>query len=71
MPHYNLYPLLELLHREDPLEITRYLDEMLNILVQFSENEGHLNGLGHRYYLLRELRNAFLKTAKDQCHGNL
>ena len=71
MPHYNTQPLEDLLDKEDPLEISRYLDETLSILVQFSENEGHLVGLGHRYYLLRELRNAFLKTAKAQYYGNL
>ena len=76
MPHYNLYPLLDLLSREDPLEITRYLDDMLSILVQFSEHEGHLTGLGHRYYLIREIRNAFSATAneykatKGNCNGN-
>ncbi len=47
MPHDNLYPLLDLLHRE-----------------------GHLAGLGHRYHLLRAVRNTFLKTVNTPCHGN-
>ena len=70
MPHYNLYPLLDLLSREDPQEITRYLDDTLNVLVQHSEQEGQLVGLGHRYYLIREVRNAFLRASKEGCYGN-
>lgn len=56
---YNLTPLEELLHEEDPLEIARYLDDMMLVLVQHSDNDGYLPELSHRYYILRVLRNVF------------
>ena len=55
----NLQPLEKLLREEAPLEIARYLDDVMLTLVQQSDNDGHLEGLGHRYYILRTLRNAF------------
>lgn len=71
MPHYNLYPLLDLITREDPLEISRHLDDALSYMVQFSEHEGHLLGLGYRYILLRAVRDAFYKVALEQIKAEL
>lgn len=70
MPHYNLYPLLNLLSQEDPLEIARYLDDLLSFMVELNEYEGRIEGLGHRYQLIRMLRDAFIATAKGCTHGN-
>lgn len=62
MNHYNLIPFQRLLTREDPLELIDQLDEILFFLVQFSEQEGKLDALGHRYYLLRSLRNTIRES---------
>ena len=78
MPHYNLYPLLNLLSQEDPLEIARYLDDLLSFMVELNEYEGRIEGLGHRYQLIRALRIALIETTtdvksgqtKDCFHGN-
>ncbi|MEM6738153.1 MAG: hypothetical protein AAF620_19005 [Bacteroidota bacterium] len=70
MPHYNLYPLLKLLSHEDPLEIARYLDDLLSFMVELNEYEGRIEGLGHRYQLIRTLRDAFIATTKDCLHGD-
>ena len=66
----NLHPLEKLLIEEDPLEVTRHLDDMLSILVQYNESQGHLADLGDRYHMIRILRNAFSQTAKSPYYGN-
>ena len=69
MPLYNHYPLLKLLNQEDPLEIARYLDDLLSFMVELNEYEGRVEGLGHRYQLIRTLRDAFITTATDVKSG--
>lgn len=69
-PRYNLSVLQDLLTDEDPLEIAHHLDDVLYVLVAHSEYEGHLSELGHRYYLIRALRNTFLQIANPGCYGN-
>ncbi len=66
----NLQPFEKLLNDEDPLEIVWYLDEVMLTLVQHSGNEGYLPELGHWYYILRLLRDAFYACTPPHCNGN-
>lgn len=65
---FNLSPLEKLLHEEDPLEIAQYLDDVMLTLVQHSDNEGYVEGLGHRYYILRVLRDAISACVATSAH---
>ena len=66
MPHHPLTALQDLISCEDPIEIGHYIDDAMSYMVQFSDNEGYVTGMGHRYILLREVRNAFYKVAYEQ-----
>lgn len=69
---YDMTPLINLLSDEDPEEIAWLLDEMIMIWISYAEDQGqYYRQMSNRCHVLRELRNAFLKTAKDQYHGNL
>ncbi|MBL6447637.1 hypothetical protein JMN32_15065 [Fulvivirga sp. 29W222] len=66
--HTHLQTLVHLLRDEDPLEIASVLDEILYEMVNYSDSQGSSEGLGYRYHLVRQLRNAFkeISTRSNQ-----
>ena len=56
---YDLTPIIELLEDTDPFLWTALLDELLNIMVQYSQSQGSVADLDTKYHSLRQLRDGF------------
>lgn len=61
---YNLTPLEILLEEETPAKLAELIDEMLLILVCYSDTQEGVLRLADRYHTLRLLRDSFSETSQ-------
>lgn len=59
---YNLTPLLGLLEEENPQKLAKFLDEMMMLLVCYSDTQEGVLKLADHYHRLRLIRDSFQKT---------
>ena len=62
---YDLTPIIELLSDADPFQWTLLLDEMLNIMVQYSQSQGSMTELDSKYHQVRSLRDGFHRIGQS------
>ena len=69
---YNLTPLLALLEEENPQKLAEFLDEMLLMLVCYSDTQKGILNLADHYHRLRLIRDSFQQThtLKPSLNGN-
>ena len=69
---YNITPLLSLLEEENPQKLAEFLDEMLLMLVCYSDTQKGIINLSDNYHRLRLIRDSFQQThvLKPSLNGN-
>ncbi|NQZ75666.1 MAG: hypothetical protein HRT61_06075 [Ekhidna sp.] len=66
---YDLTPIQEYLRNEPPLEIAQALDEAMYDIILNAEQVGTTEGISHRYYTLRQLRD-IIHNLSPAANGN-
>ena len=69
---YNLTPLLALFEEENPQKLAEFLDEMLLMLVCYSDTQKDVLNLADHYHRLRLIRDSFQQTSvlEPSLNGN-